>query len=434
MNTEPINLLATSNRRLNGCIEVPGDKSISHRAIIISSIAHGKTEINGYLDATDVNATINACRAIGAEITEEDDSLIVDGNGLERTCGENIELNFGNSGTSMRLMMGILSAQKFSSTLIGDASLNQRPMKRISKPLLKMNADIKITDGKPPVYIKPVSSIRCVDHRIDVASAQIKSSIMLAGLYGDRAFSIDTPRSRDHTEIMLSDFGCNISADSDSIKMEPGKLISPNKIEVPGDISSAAFFIVGSIISKNSQIKIKNVGLNPLRTGLIEILEMMGAKIEITDQKRVNGETIGNVYAESSILNGIDVPKELISSAIDELPLVVLAASQADGKTSLRNAEELRVKESDRISSMVKMMDSFKISTNEYPDGLDVYGGSIKGARINSFDDHRIAMTALIASLVSDGDILVENCKNIDTSFPAFIEIANSIGMDINND
>ena len=434
MNTEPINLLATSNRRLNGCIEVPGDKSISHRAIIISSIAHGRTEINGYLDATDIKASINACRVIGAEITEKDDSLIVNGNDLKRTCGENIELNFGNSGTSMRLMMGILSAQKFSSTLIGDASLNQRPMKRISTPLLRMNADIKITDGKPPININPVSSIKCVDHRIDIASAQIKSSIMLAGLYGDRAFNIVTPRSRDHTEIMLSDFGCNISVDSDSIIMEPGKLISPNKIEVPGDISSAAFFIVGSIISKNSQIKIKNVGLNPMRTGLIEILEMMGAKIEINDQKRVNGETIGNVYAESSILNGIDVPKELISSAIDELPLVVLAASQADGKTSLRNAEELRVKESDRISSMVKMMDSFKISTNEYPDGLDVYGGAIKGARINSFDDHRIAMTALIASLVSDGDILVENCKNIDTSFPAFIEIANSMGMDINND
>jgi len=434
MNLEPINLLATSNGSLNGCIEVPGDKSISHRAIILSSIAHGRTEINGYLDATDVNATINACRAIGADITEKDDSLIVNGNGLKRTCGENIELNFGNSGTSMRLMMGILSAQNFSSTLIGDASLNQRPMKRISKPLLRMNADIKITDGKPPIYINPVSSIKCVDHRIDVASAQIKSSIMLAGLYGDKAFNIDTPRSRDHTEIMLSDFGCNISVDSDSITMEPGKLISPNKIQVPGDISSAAFFIVGSIISKNSQIKIKNVGLNPLRTGLIKILEMMGAKIEITGQKRVNGETIGSVYAESSILNGIEIPKELIPSAIDELPLVVLAASQADGKTSIRNAEELRVKESDRISSMVKMMDSFKISTNEYPDGLDVYGGSIKGARINSFDDHRIAMTALIASLVSDGDILVENCKNIDTSFPAFIEIANRIGMDINND
>ena len=357
MNTEPINLLATSNRRLNGCIEVPGDKSISHRAIIISSIAHGRTEINGYLDATDVNATVNACRAIGAEITEKDDSLIVNGNGLKRTCGENIELNFGNSGTSMRLMMGILSAQKFSSTLIGDASLNQRPMKRISTPLLRMNADIKITDGKPPIYINPVSSIKCVDHRIDIASAQIKSSIMLAGLYGDRAFKIITPRSRDHTEIMLSDFGCNISVYSDSIIMEPGRLISPNKIEVPGDISSAAFFIVGSIISKNSQIRINNVGLNPLRTGLIKILEMMGAKIEITDQKRVNGETIGSVYAESSILNGIEIPKELISSAIDELPLVVLAASQAEGKTSLRNADELRVKESDRISSMVKMMD-----------------------------------------------------------------------------
>ncbi len=431
MSIQRVNLLATCSKQINGYIEVPGDKSISHRAIIISSIAHGRTEINGYLNSTDINATINACRVIGAVIKKNKDTLIIDGNDLERHQRESIDLNFGNSGTSMRLMMGILSAQNFSSTLIGDESLNQRPMDRVSDPLLRMNADIKTTDGKPPVSIDPVQSIKCIDHRVDIASAQIKSSIMLAGLYGENAFRITTPQSRDHTEIMLSEFGCNISIESDSIKMDPGKPISPKSIQIPGDISSAAFFIVGSIISKNSQIIIENVGLNPLRTGLIEILRMMGANIHITNIKKVNGEMVGNIHTESSTLNGIEIPKELVASSIDELPLIILAASQANGKTSIRNAEELRVKESDRILSMIRMMDAFKISTDEFPDGMNVYGGSIIGARVNSFGDHRIAMTALMASLVSDGDILVENCKNIDTSFPTFIEIANNIGMDI---
>ncbi len=431
MSIKPINLSATSNTKINGCIKVPGDKSISHRAIIISSIAYGSTKIKGYLNSTDIDATINACRAIGADIKEYKDSLIIDGNDLQRGYGENVDLSFGNSGTSMRLMMGILSAQKFSSALKGDESLTQRPMNRVANPLLRMNADIKTSDGTPPVYINPVSSIKCIDHKLEIASAQIKSSIMLAGLYGDSVFKIITPQSRDHTEIMLKEFGCNISIDKDYIKMEPGKLVTPNHIEVPGDISSAAFYIVGSIISKDSQIKIENVGLNPLRTGFIKVLQMMGANIQLLNKRTINGELIGDIYTESSSLNGIKIPEELIASSIDELPLIVLAASQANGKTTIRNAEELRVKESDRISSMINMMDGFKISTDEYPDGMNIYGGSIKGTRVNSFGDHRIAMTALMASLVSDGDILVEDCENIDTSFPTFIEIANSIGMDI---
>ena len=431
MSIMPNSLSATSNTKINGCINVPGDKSISHRAIIISSIANGKTKIKGYLNSTDIDATINACRAIGAHINEDIDSLVIDGNNLEQRHGDNTELNFGNSGTSMRLMMGVLSAQKFSSVLKGDESLTQRPMNRVMNPLLKMNADIKTSDGTPPVYINPVSFLKCVDHTIEIASAQIKSSIMLAGLYGESAFKIITPQSRNHTEIMLSEFGCNISVKADSIELVPGNLNTPNQIEIPGDISSAAFFIVGSIISRDSQIKINNVGLNPLRIGFIKILKMMGANIQISNERIINGELIGDIYTESSILHGIDIPKELISSSIDELPLIVLAASQANGKTSIRNAEELRVKESDRILSMIRMMDKFRISTDEFSDGMNIYGGSIKGARVNSYGDHRIAMTALIASLVSDGDILVDDCMNIDTSFPTFIETANSIGMDI---
>jgi len=327
--------------------------------------------------------------------------------------------------------MGILSAQNFSSILIGDESLSKRPMNRVSNPLIKMNANIKTSNGKTPLFISPTDGIKNLDHEINVASAQVKSSIMLAGLYGDDAFTIRAPISRDHTEIMLSEFGCDISMHSNSIKVIPSKLTSPNIIDIPGDISSAAFFIVGCIISKNSQIKIENIGLNPLRTGFIKILKMMGASIEITDIKKVNGEVIGNINAESSKLKGVIIPKDLIANSIDELPLIVLAASQADGKTSIRNASELRIKESDRISSMVKMMENFNISIDEFDDGMNIYGGKIDGNRINSFGDHRIAMTGILASLVADEDILVEDCKNIDTSFPTFIETANNIGMDI---
>ena len=431
MNRETINLLSSSKTQLKGCIEVPGDKSISHRAIIISSIADGTTKIQNYLNSEDVNATIAASRSMGVHIEKHNGSLVISGNNLARISGDDIEFNFGNSGTSMRLMMGILSAQNISSVLLGDESLNKRPMDRISEPLLKMNADIKTSNNTPPVFISPVKKIINVDHNEEIASAQIKSSILLAGLYGDDELSITTPPSRDHTEIMLREFKCNISNDAHIIKMIPSRLQSPGIIQVPGDLSSAAFFIVGAILAEDSEVTIKNVGLNPLRTGFIEILRMMGANISIFDLKTINGETVGSLTAKSSDLNGIEVPSNLIASSIDELPLIVLAGSQANGRTSIRNAKELRVKESDRISSMIKMMESFTISVDEFDDGMDILGGTIKGATINSFGDHRIAMTAIIASLVSNGDIVVEDCQNIGTSFPTFINISNNIGMDI---
>ena len=431
MNRETINLLSSSKTQLKGCIEVPGDKSISHRAIIISSIADGTTKIQNYLNSEDVNATIAASRSMGVHIEKHNGSLVISGNNLARISGDDIEFNFGNSGTSMRLMMGILSAQNISSVLLGDESLNKRPMDRISKPLLKMNADIKTSNNTPPVFISPVKKIINVDHNEEIASAQIKSSILLAGLYGDDEFIITTPPSRDHTEIMLREFKCNISNDTHAIKMKPSRLESPGILQVPGDLSSAAFFIVGAILSEDSEVTIKNIGLNPLRTGFIEILRMMGANISIFDLKKMNGETVGSLTAKSSDLNGIEVPSNLIASSIDELPLIVLAGSQANGKTSIRNAKELRVKESDRISSMIKMMQSFTISVDEFDDGMDILGGTIKGATINSFGDHRIAMTAIIASLVSNGDIVVEDCQNIGTSFPTFIKISNNIGMNI---
>jgi 3-phosphoshikimate 1-carboxyvinyltransferase len=350
---------------------------------------------------------------------------------MQRIEGETIKFDFGNSGTSIRLMMGILSAQKFSSVLSGDSSLQKRPMDRISIPLKMMGADIKTTNARPPVYINPVHKLENFDYHEKIASAQIKSAILLASLYAKKTMTFSAPISRDHTEIMLKEFGCNITKLNNVISLKPTKLYSPTTLNIPGDISSAALIILGAIISKNSHVIIKNVGLNPQRTGFIEVLKLMGADITTKDVLHINGELVGTIIAKSSKLTGIDVPENLIASSIDEIPLIILAGSPAIGKTSIRNAKELRLKESDRIMSMVEMMKRFSINIDEYEDGVDVYPGNIKGSMIKSFGDHRIAMTAIIASLNSDSEIFVEDCKNIDTSFPSFLESLNNIGMEI---
>ena len=425
------NLSSLPQKDLNGTIEIPGDKSISHRAIILSSIAEGITKINNYLDSSDIEATIRACESIGAVIHHKDRSLQITGNSMQRIEGETIEFDFGNSGTSIRLMMGILSAQKFSSVLSGDSSLQKRPMDRISIPLKMMGADIKTTNTRPPVYINPVHKLENFDYHEKIASAQIKSAILLASLYAKKTMTFSAPISRDHTEIMLKEFGCNITKSNNVISLKPTKLVSPSTLNIPGDISSAAFIILGAVISKKSHVKIINVGLNPQRIGFIEVLKMMGADITMKDVLCINGELVGTIIAKSSKLIGIDVPENLIACSIDEIPLIILAGSQAIGKTSIRNAKELRLKESDRIMSMVEMMKNFSINIDEYEDGVDVYPGNIKGSIINSFGDHRIAMTAIIASLNSDSEIFVEDCKNIDTSFPSFLESLNNIGMEI---
>ena len=426
-------LIGKYNGPISGRIKVPGDKSISHRAILLSMLSEGKTHIENCLDSDDVLRTIEVSRLLGATISNNNSTLTVDGVGLNGLQKPLDTLNFGNSGTSIRLFMGVLAAQKFKSKLTGDSSLINRPMDRVADPLIRMGANIETTKGRAPLEILPTNGLKSINHDLQIPSAQIKSAILLASLFCSGKTIINTKsKSRDHTEIMLKDFSSSIISENNKIHITGGNLLSPGKVQIPGDVSSAAFLILATLISKDSELMIKNVGLNPTRTGFIEIMKLMGGNIKtaINNQTK-SSEIMGSITIRSSNLRGIKVPKHLITAAIDELPLVFLAGACAKGSTTIRHAEELRYKESDRISSMIQTLNKFKIKTREFNDGAIIDGGIITGGSIDSFGDHRIAMAALVASCVSEKPIIVENCKNINTSFPTFKSIMNLIGMNI---
>ena len=427
-------LVSNKVNSLNGEIEVPGDKSISHRAVILSMLSEGQTVIENYLSSEDIFRTVEISRILGADIYLKNEIMEIHGIGLEGLIDPKKVLNFGNSGTSIRLFMGILAAQKFESVLTGDKSLRKRPMERVAEPLRAMGADIETNKGNLPVKIKATKGLNNLRYRLDIPSAQIKSAILLASLFTDGKTIIETDtETRDHTEIMLKDFSSTIDVNDKTISIVGGKIFSPEYIYVPGDLSSASFLILAGLISKDSELKIKNVGLNPTRMGFIEIMKLMNADIEIDLDNQFNSnEKIGSIVVRSSNLKGIDVPTNLIASAIDEMPLVFLAAACAEGSTSIRNAKELRYKESDRIKAMVNNLTSLSIDVNEYDDGATIIGGTIQGANLDSFDDHRVAMACLLASCRSETPVTVRNCLNINTSFPTFKETMNSIGMNIN--
>ena len=427
-------LVSNKVNSLKGEIEVPGDKSISHRAVILSMLSQGQTVIENYLSSEDIFRTVEISRILGADIYLKNEIMEIHGIGLEGLIDPKKVLNFGNSGTSIRLFMGILAAQKFESVLTGDKSLRKRPMERVAEPLRAMGADIETNEGNLPVKIKATNELNNVRYKLDIPSAQIKSAILLASLFTDGKTIIETDtETRDHTEIMLKDFSSTIEVDDKTISIVGGNIFSPEYIFVPGDLSSASFLILAGLISKDSELKIKNVGLNPTRMGFIEIMKLMNADIEIDIDNRFNSnEKIGSIVVRSSNLKGIDVPTNLIASAIDEMPLVFLAAACAEGSTSIRNAKELRYKESDRIKAMVNNLTSLSIEVNEYDDGARIIGGTIQGANLDSFDDHRVAMACLLASCRSETPVTVRNCLNINTSFPTFKETMNSIGMNIN--
>ena len=431
--TKEKTLIAKYNGPISGCTKVPGDKSISHRAVLLSTLSEGETHIENCLYSDDVLRTIQVSRLLGSHISENNSTLTVDGVGLKGLKKPLDTLNFGNSGTSIRLFMGVLAAQKFESKLTGDRSLIKRPMDRVADPLIRMGANIETTSGRAPINILPTNGLKSINHDLQIPSAQIKSAVLLASLFCSGETIINTKnKSRDHTEIMLKDFSSSIISENNKIHITGGELSSPGIIKVPGDVSSAAFLILATLISKDSELIIENVGLNPTRTGFIEIMKLMGGNIKtVTKDQTKSSEKIGSVTITSSNLRGIKVPKNLITAAIDELPLVFLAGACAKGSTIIRNAEELRYKESDRISSMIKTLNQFLITTKEFNDGAIIEGGIIRGGNIDSFGDHRIAMTALVASCVSEKPIIVENCKNINTSFPTFKKIMNLIGMNI---
>ena len=419
---------------LKGTIKVPGDKSISHRSIMLGSIADGVTKVSGFLEGEDSLATLSAFRDMGVKIERNGSNVTINGVGKYGLKEPINSLNLGNSGTSIRLMSGLLSAQSFDSELCGDESLSKRPMGRVIEPLRLMGADISGNDSKPPLLIKGGKQLSSIEYTLPVASAQIKSCLLLAGLYSDgKTTIIENGISRDHTERMLKGFGYDVTSSSNTISLMGGGSLKSCDIEVPSDISSAAFFMVAGCISENSSIVLEAVNINPTRTGVIDILRLMGGNLELLNQRLQAGELIADIKVTSSELKGIEIPENLVPLAIDEFPVLFIAASCAKGETVLTGAKELRVKESDRIQVMADGLTALGIDNEVLDDGIRIIGGEFKEqtSSIKSHHDHRISMAFAIASVKSKFNIEIEGVDNVKTSFPNFVELANSIGMKI---
>ena len=428
------NFLTSNSGPLKGSIKVPGDKSISHRSIMLGSIAEGVTRVSGFLEGEDSLATLNAFRDMGVQIERNGSNVVIHGVGMRGLKEPKNPLNLGNSGTSIRLMSGLLSAQNFDSKLCGDESLSTRPMGRVINPLREMGADIFGDDSRPPLTIKGGSKLSGIEYTLPVASAQIKSCLLLAGLYGEGITTvIENGISRDHTERMLRGFGYDVISSNNRISLLGGGSLKGCDIEVPSDISSAAFFMVAGCISRDSSITLNSVNINPTRTGVIDILKLMGGNIELLNQRLQAGELIADIKVSSSNLKGIQIPENLVPLAIDEFPVLFIAASCADGETVLTGAKELRVKESDRIQVMADGLTSLGIENHVLEDGIRILGGEFtkQDFSIKSHHDHRISMAFAIASVRSKFDIEIEGVDNVKTSFPNFEVLANSIGMSI---
>ena len=422
--------------RASGTMTVPGDKSISHRALMLSGIAEGESEVNGFLASEDCLASLAAMRALGVRIDQSGATrVLIHGAGMHGLKGAGRALDMGNAGTAMRLFTGLLAAQKFDSQIIGDASLMKRPMERVAKPLREMGADVRTRNGTPPVDIGGNRGLHGIDYQMPIASAQVKSAILLAALYAAGPTTITAPAaSRDHSERMLTSCGVRLDIDGLRITLHPPLRLSSQKIEVPGDFSSAAFFIVAGLLAAPAEgLLIQNVGLNPTRSGLLQILRRMGGKIEILKPRESGAEPVADLRVFASPLHGIPVPKELVSLAIDELPVLFIAAACAQGETWVTGAEELRVKESDRIAAMSAGLTALGVTHTALPDGMQIkgrgQGSAFTSGKIDSFGDHRIAMSFAIASLRAAGVIEIRDVANVATSFPGFVPLAQSVGL-----
>lgn len=424
--------LVKPSAAVQGRIRVPGDKSISHRSLMLGGIASGVTEVTGFLPSADCHATMGALRAMGVMVEELGaDHLRVHGVGKHGLRGADALLDMGNAGTAIRLFMGLLSGQRFTSTLSGDASLQRRPMERVAKPLRLMGASIDTVDGKPPVRINPVPRLVGIDYALPVASAQVKSAILLAALYAEGSTRVTEPAAtRDHTERMFESFGVNLTRAGGTVTIDGGQPLTAAPIDVPGDFSSAAFFIVAGCIAARGSFVIENVGVNPTRTGLIDILKLMGADIRLHPRGR-GAEPVADIEIHAAPLRGIRVPEALVPLAIDEFPVLFIAAASATGQTVVTGAEELRVKESDRLAVMAEGLTALGIGNELAPDGITIEGGRFGSGRIDSHGDHRIAMAFTVASLRADGPIHVEDVENVATSFPGFVPIARRAGLDV---
>jgi 3-phosphoshikimate 1-carboxyvinyltransferase len=427
----------TPGGKLTGRVRVPGDKSISHRAIMLGSLAEGLTEIAGFLEGEDSLATLAAFRSMGVAIDGPGQGQVgIQGVGLHGLAAPRQAVYLGNSGTSMRLLAGLLAGQAFDTTLTGDASLSRRPMKRVVEPLAGMGARITPTEaGTAPLFIRGGMPLRGIDYAMPVASAQVKSCLLLAGLYASGRTCVTEPAPcRDHTERMLVAMGYPVQREAGRVCLEAGHALHGIAIDIPADISSAAFFLVGASIAPGSDLVLEHVGINPTRTGVIDILQRMGASITIDNRREAGSEPVADLHVRSASLRGIDIPPDLVSLAIDEFPALFIAAACARGRTVLAGAQELRVKESDRLEVMAAGMRTLGINAAATPDGMVIDGGVLGGGTIDSHGDHRIAMAFAMAGLRAAGAIEILDCANVDTSFPRFVELAARTGLSIELD
>lgn len=426
-------LVSCPVQSLKGTITVPGDKSISHRAVLFGAIAEGMTTITGCLNAEDCMATKAAFRSMGVTIADaSNDSLVIHGVGKYGLRAPKEPIQCGNSGTTMRLLAGLLAAQSFDSELIGDASLQKRPMRRISDPLTQMGADIATTQGCPPLRIRGGHPLHGLSYDMPISSAQVKSCIILAGLYAEGHTSVtEQLPTRDHTERMLKAFSYPVLLNGRTLTVNQKHVCRGTTIRVPGDISSAAFFIVAATLIPHADLWIRDVGINATRTGIIDILTHMGANIEIVNQRIWGEELVADLHIQHAPLRGIEIPATCVPSAIDEFPAIFIAASCAIGTTILHGAEELRHKESDRVAAMVDGLRTLGISACTKESTVSIEGGILQGGVIDSRHDHRIAMAFAIAGAKATSPVTIRQSENIKTSFPNFVEAANSIQLHI---
>jgi 3-phosphoshikimate 1-carboxyvinyltransferase len=416
-----------------GRLRVPGDKSISHRALMLGAIASGTTRVTGFLEGEDCLATLRAVTALGARVERPAAAEVrIEGVGLDGLQAPRSVLDMGNAGTAMRLFMGLLAGQPFDSELVGDQSLMRRPMERVAQPLRAMGARIDTLGGRPPVRIHGGSRLHGIRYAMPVASAQVKSALLLAGLFAEGPTTVIEPAvTRDHTERMLQNFGVQVAARGDTVTLHPPERLEAAPVEVPGDFSSAAFFIVAACIGARAPVLIEGVGVNPTRAGLLEMLGLMGADLRLVNHRSAGAEPVADIEVRPASLCGISVPERLVPIAIDEFPAFFVAAACARGETRVTGAAELRVKESDRIAVMARGLEALGVPHEVLPDGLRIEGGPLGGGIVDSHGDHRVAMAFAVASLRAAGTIEIRDVANVATSFPGFAPLARSAGLRI---
>jgi 3-phosphoshikimate 1-carboxyvinyltransferase len=424
---------ALPSRRIGGVMEVPGDKSISHRALMLGGLAEGMTRISGFLAGEDCLSTLAALQAMGVRIRRPAPTeVIVHGAGMDSLRAPAAPLDMGNAGTAIRLFMGLLSGAPFESTLIGDHSLMRRPMERVAVPLRLMGAQIDTHEGKPPVIIHGGAPLHGIDYVLPVASAQVKSAILLAALSAEGTTRVTEPApTRDHTERMLGGFGVQVERSGATATLVGGQRLRAHAVDVPGDISSAAFFLVAGALGSVDGLTLRNVGINPTRTGILELLRLMGADLTIKPLTVQGPEPTADITVRAAPLHGIAVPPELVPLAIDEFPVFFIAAAAASGETLVTGAAELRLKESDRLAVMAEGLKALGVECELLSDGMRIIGGAIQGGTVHSHADHRIAMAFAVAATRATGPIRIEDVANVATSFPGFPELARRIGLQI---